>query len=66
MSMDFSYYYDFTGELAISMWKKSFLPDSKKMLWEGTVILPGEKEGTFPFVALWANHLNILFDMLIV
>ncbi len=57
--MDFSYYYDFTGELAISMWKKSFLPDSKKMLWEGTVILPGEKEGTFPFVALWANHLNI-------
>ena len=59
MPMDFSYYYDFANELSIKDWKKSFLPNSTKLLWEGTVVLPGEKEPHSPYVALWPDYLVI-------
>ena len=59
MPMDFSYYYDFANELKIKEWKKSFLPNSTNMLWEGKIVLPGEKEISYPYVALWPENLTI-------
>ena len=59
MPMDFSYYYDFANESKIKEWKKSFLPNSTDMLWEGKIVLPGEMGTLFTYVALWPENLTI-------
>ena len=59
MAMDFSYYYDFAGELAIKEWEKTFLPDGR-IRWTGSIVLPQGKEGPFPYLALWPQYWTLV------
>ncbi len=56
--MDFSYYYDFSHELTIKEWEKSYL-SCDRMRWTGSLVLPQEKAGYFPYMALWPEYLTI-------
>ncbi|MBO4304353.1 MAG: hypothetical protein J6A21_07195 [Lentisphaeria bacterium] len=57
MPMDFSYYYDFSGELSVKEWAKTLLPGGKS-LWEGVLVLPEEKgRESSRWVALWPSHI---------
>ncbi|MBP5181653.1 MAG: hypothetical protein J6331_01365, partial [Lentisphaeria bacterium] len=59
MPMDFSYYYDFAGELSVKEWAKTLLPGGKS-LWKGGLVLPEEKgKACSNWVALWPSHITL-------